>query len=72
MSIADHVIDVKSLKISYGRGARATEAVRDISFTVSRGETVGCALMLAGTFVAQWPSGRRKGGAGRADAGATG
>ncbi|MCE5231667.1 ABC transporter ATP-binding protein [bacterium] len=41
MSILDHVIDVKSLKITYGRGARATEAVRDISFTVSRGETVG-------------------------------
>lgn len=39
---------------------------------MSRGETVGCALMLAGTFVAQWPSARRKGGAGRADAGATG
>lgn len=41
MSIADHVIDVKSLKVSYGRGAKATEAVRDMSFTVSRGETVG-------------------------------
>lgn len=41
MSIADHVIDVKSLKISYGRGTRATEAVSDMSFSVSRGETVG-------------------------------
>ncbi len=41
MSIADNVIDVKGLKVSYGRGAKATEAVRDMSFTVGRGETVG-------------------------------
>jgi len=38
---AEHVIEIEGLCVRYGRGAKAHSAVRELSFTVERGETVG-------------------------------
>ncbi|MDP6804419.1 MAG: ABC transporter ATP-binding protein [Rhodospirillales bacterium] len=35
------LLDVQNLRVSFGRGARAVDAVRGISFDIQRGETVG-------------------------------
>ncbi len=41
MKEIESVIEVDGLEVLYGRGARAHRAVRGISFSVRRGETVG-------------------------------
>jgi ABC-2 type transport system ATP-binding protein len=41
MSDCERVIDVDSLVVEYGRGSRAAQAVRGLSFAVERGQTVG-------------------------------
>ncbi|MCL5270346.1 MAG: ATP-binding cassette domain-containing protein, partial [bacterium] len=39
--LPEQVIQIDGLSVVYGRGERALHAVRDLSFTVRRGETVG-------------------------------
>jgi ABC-2 type transport system ATP-binding protein len=37
----DHVIDIRNLSVFYGRGERRRQAVRELTFHVAAGETVG-------------------------------
>jgi ABC-type glutathione transport system ATPase component len=40
LSMSDVLLEIKNLDVAFGRGASAVKAVRNVSLTIDKGETV--------------------------------